>query len=52
MQKFIEKQNEYPLGVCIRKDIHSLFHKEYGKSVIPEMWYRFEKDYKEGKYTN
>ena len=52
VQKFIEKQNEYPLGVCIRKDIHSLFHKEYGKSVIPEMWYRFEKDYKEGKYTN
>lgn len=52
VQKFIKKQNEYPLGVCIRKDIHSLFHKEYGKSVIPEMWYRFEKDYKEGKYTN
>lgn len=52
VQKFIEKQNEYPLGVCIRKDIHSLFHKEYGKSVTPEMWYRFEKDYKEGKYTN
>lgn len=52
VQKFIKKQNEYPLGVCVRKDIHSLFHKEYGKSVIPEMWYRFEKDYKEGKYTN
>lgn len=52
VEKFIKKQNEYPLGVCVRKDIHSLFHEIYGKSVVPEMWYRFEKDYKEGKYTN
>lgn len=52
VQKFIKKQDEYPLGVCVRTDLHYLFHKEYGKSVTPEMWYHFERDYKEGKYIN
>lgn len=52
LQKFIEEQSKYPLGICVRPDIHNLFHSIYGQRVIPEMWYRFEKDYKEGKYTN
>ena len=27
---FIQTQSKYPLGVCLRKDIHIQFHKEYG----------------------
>lgn len=49
---FIAKQNVYPLGVCLRKDIHVFFHQVYGQAVVPEMWYRFKKDYIEGKYIN
>ena len=49
LQKFIEKQNQYPLGVCVRTDLHYLFHKIYGKTVTPEMWYNFEYDYKKRK---
>lgn len=49
--KFIEKQNKYPLGVCVRKDIHAQFHKEYGKIATPEMWYEFETKYKEKNRT-
>lgn len=52
LQKFIEEQNKYPLGICVRPDIHNLFHSIYGRRVVPEMWYRFEEDYKKGKYTN
>lgn len=48
---FIREQNKYPLGVCIRKDIHVLFHKLYGQYYnTPEQWYQFESDYKNGAY--
>lgn len=52
LDKFIKKQDEYPLGVCIRRDLHTMFHKEYGKRTTPEMWLQFKFDYKNGKYTN
>lgn len=52
LDKFIEKQNQYPLGVCIRKDLHDLFHREYGTVVTPDMWYDFVENYKKGKYIN
>lgn len=52
LSKFIEKQNQYPLGVCIRTDLHNLFHKEYGKIVTPEMWYEFEDNFRKGKYVS
>lgn len=41
----IKKHDEYPLGVCVRADIHEAFHKKYGKIVIPEMWYEFIQDF-------
>lgn len=52
LDKFIEKQNQYPIGVCIRKDLHDLFHREYGTIVTPDMWYDFVENYKKGKYIN
>jgi hypothetical protein len=30
MQCVYEEQSKYPLGVCLRKDIHSQFHNQYG----------------------
>lgn len=41
----VKKHDEYPLGVCVRTDIHEAFHKKYGKIVIPEMWYEFVQDF-------
>lgn len=52
LDKFIEKQNQYPLGICVRTDIHMLFHKLYGKVVEPEMWYEFVENYNKGKYVS
>ena len=52
LNRFIEKQSQYPLGVCIRKDLHDLFHREYGTVVTPDMWYDFVENYKKGKYIN
>lgn len=51
LQKFIKKQSEYPLGVCVRKDIHRLFHKMYGHHATPEMWDRFVQKYKKGEIS-
>ena len=30
MDTFYNEQNKYPLGVCLRKDIHKMFHDIYG----------------------
>ena len=27
---FLQEQSKYPLGVCLRKDIHKDFHNKYG----------------------
>ena len=45
LEKFIEKQNQYPLGVCLDKELHKLFHKEYGKFVGVEQWEKFKENY-------
>ena len=38
---------KYPLGVCVRKDIHKLFHKMYGAGGnTPQQWDMFVKKYK------
>ena len=51
--KFIEYQSQYPLGECVRKDIHVLFHSLYGQYYnTPEQWYRFKTDYQKGVYDN
>lgn len=49
--KFIEKQNEYPLGVCLDKELHKLFHMEYGKCVGVEQWKKFKENYERNKIT-
>lgn len=51
--KFIEHQSQYPLGECIRKDLHVLFHSLYGQYYnTPEQWYKFKIDYQKGVYNN
>lgn len=48
---FKDTHNKYPLGICIRKDIHKLFHKIYGQGGnTPEQWYNFVEKYKNKEY--
>lgn len=47
------KQNEYPLGVCLTKEIHMIFHNKYGYGNNTEIqWNEFVTDFKNGKYNN
>ena len=49
---FKNVHDKYPLGICVRKDIHDLFHKIYGSGGNNEyQWGEFVKDYKNGKYN-
>lgn len=53
LEKFLEIQNNYPLGECVDKKIHVLFHSLYGQYYnTPEQWYRFREDYLKGIYKN
>ena len=53
LDAFIIEQNKYPLGVCVSKDIHVLFHSLYGQYYnTPEQWYEFEKDFRAGIYND
>ena len=47
VKTFLEKQNNYPLGVCLKKDIHKQFHDKYGygNNTI-EQWNEFVDSYK------
>lgn len=39
--------DEHPLGVCLSKDIHRMFHKKYGyKNFTPKDFYEFLSDMK------
>lgn len=52
-EAFLMEQSKYPLGVCISKNIHILFHSLYGQYYnTPEQWYQFEKDFRLGNYNN
>lgn len=45
------KQSEYPLGVCLCKEVHILFHNKYGYgNNTEEQWEEFVNDFKLGKY--
>lgn len=50
VDKVMEIHYRYPLGVCIRKDIHKVFHKTYGKTnCTPEDFYEFAEKIKSGE---
>ncbi len=49
--EFLKRQSSYPLGVCVDKKLHTLFHSMYGQYYnTPEQWYRFCEDYRKGIY--
>jgi len=51
LTEFLRIQSLYPLGVCVDKKLHVLFHSMYGQYFnTPEQWYRFCEDYKKGVY--
>lgn len=42
IDKIMEIHYRYPLGICVEKDIHKIFHKIYGKlNCTPEDFYEF-----------
>ena len=53
MNLFYIEQSKYPLGECVRKDLHVLFHSLYGQyNTTIEQWEQFKYDYKNGIYNN
>lgn len=53
LEKFLIEQSKHPLGECIDKKLHVLFHAMYGQYYnTPEQWERFKQDYKNGRYNN
>lgn len=50
---FLEEHDKYPLGVCVCRELHDLFHRQYSKMCnTPEQWYQFIDDYKNGVYND
>ena len=51
LEKFLIVHSRYPLGVCVRKDIHMLYHSIYSKCVNNEdQWNQFVQEFKNGIY--
>lgn len=46
----VRKHAEHPLGVCVRTDLHKLFHHIYGKITTSDMWDRFVERYNDGEF--
>lgn len=53
LEKFLIVHSRYPLGVCVRKDIHMLYHSIYSKCVNNEdQWNQFVQEFKNGIYDD
>lgn len=51
LSEFINEQAKHPLGQCIDKRIHVLFHSMYGQYYnTPRQWEQFKQDFINGKY--
>lgn len=49
---FKKNHAKYPLGVCLCKEVHRLFHKIYGSgNNTPDQWYEFVDRVKSGEIT-
>ena len=49
---FKDIHSQYPIGVCVRKDIHNLFHRIYGSGGNTEnQWNNFVKRYNEHEFN-
>lgn len=52
LECFREKQSQYPLGICLAKNIHMKFHEIYGYGNNTELqWHEFKEDFESGKYV-
>lgn len=52
LDNFRLKQSEYPVGVCLSKNVHMLFHNTYGYgNNTQDQWDEFVKDFRKGKYN-
>ena len=50
---YLKEQEKYPLGICLKKDIHELFHSLYSRNKFTiDDWNEFVTDYKNGKYDS
>ena len=51
LNTFKEIQSQYPTGVCLKDEVHKLFHSIYGLGNNTEMqYYEFKRDCLSGKY--
>lgn len=51
IELFKKHHEQYPLGVCIRNDIHNLFHSIYGSGGNTiEQWKKFKENYFNHKF--
>lgn len=52
LDTFRINQDKYPLGICLRDDIHKLFHNKYGYgNNTQEQWNDFLEDVNKNKYN-